>query len=435
VEPHPVRLELGGDLQRSRLTVFFRLLLAIPHYIWIALWGIAVFFAVIVNWIATLVTGRSPAGLHRFIGAYIRYWTHLLSYLYLAANPYPEFTGSHGDYPVDLAIDPSQPQQRWKTALRLVLAFPALLVTAALGGGVGGGGGGSGSSNSEEYATYSSGLLGVAGTIAFFAWFSCLVRGRMPQGFRNAVTFSLAYSAQAFAYFCCLTDRYPDARPRVPAHGGDVPEAPVRVTAEDDLRRSRLTVFFRLLLTLPHIVWLMLWGIAAFLAAIAAWFAALFTGRVPDALHRFLSAYLRYDLHVVSFLFLMANPFPGFTGREGSYPVDVQIDGPERQHRLVTGFRFLLAFPALVVNSALGTVLFVVAFLGWFASLALGRMPAGLRALGQWPLRYQMETYAYASLLTARYAYSGPPADPEPEAGLEPLAPLPPLEPLAPQTP
>ena len=118
MEPHPVRLELGGDLQRSRLTVFFRLLLAIPHFIWIVLWGIAIFFAVIVNWFATLITGRSPDGLHRFIGAYIRYWTHLFSYLYLAANPYPEFTGSHGDYPVDLAIDPPEPQALERAASR-----------------------------------------------------------------------------------------------------------------------------------------------------------------------------------------------------------------------------------------------------------------------------------------------------------------------------
>jgi hypothetical protein len=210
-----------------------------------------------------------------------------------------------------------------------------------------------------------------------------------------------------------------------------VPEAPVRVTVGDDVRRSRLTVFFRLLLALPHIVWLILWGIAAFFAAIAAWFAALFTGRVPAGLHRFLASYLRYDLHVTSFISLMANPFPGFTGTEGSYPVDVHVDPPEPQPRLVTGFRFLLAIPALLVNSALGTVLFCVAFLGWFASLALGRMPASFLSLGAWALRYEMETYAYASLLTARYPYSGPPADPavEHEDELEPLAPLAPLAP------
>ena len=49
--PHPIHLVVTDDLQRSRLTVFFRLLLVIPHLIWLALWGIAVCFAVIVAWI------------------------------------------------------------------------------------------------------------------------------------------------------------------------------------------------------------------------------------------------------------------------------------------------------------------------------------------------------------------------------------------------
>ena len=50
-------------------------------------------------------------------------------------------------------------------------------------------------------------------------------------------------------------------------------------------------MFFRLLLSIPHIVWLILWGIAVFFALIAAWFAALFAGRVPGSLHRCLGAF------------------------------------------------------------------------------------------------------------------------------------------------
>ena len=37
----PIRLIVTDDLQRSRLTVFFRLLLALPHLFWLYLWGIA----------------------------------------------------------------------------------------------------------------------------------------------------------------------------------------------------------------------------------------------------------------------------------------------------------------------------------------------------------------------------------------------------------
>ena len=35
---HPIRLLVADDLRRSRLTVGFRLFLAIPHLIWLAGW-------------------------------------------------------------------------------------------------------------------------------------------------------------------------------------------------------------------------------------------------------------------------------------------------------------------------------------------------------------------------------------------------------------
>ena len=55
-------------------------------------------------------------------------------------------------------------------------------------------------------------------------------------------------------------------------------------------------------------------------------------------LHRFLAAYVRYAAHLVAYLTLAADPYPGFTGRPGSYPIDVEIDpSPGAQNRWVTG--------------------------------------------------------------------------------------------------
>ena len=70
---------------------------------------------------------------------------------------------------------------------------------------------------------------------------------------------------------------------------------PIRLVVTGDLRRSRLTVFFRYLLALPHLVWVSLYGIAAYVVLLVAWFAALFMGRVPGGharLHRGLLALL-----------------------------------------------------------------------------------------------------------------------------------------------
>jgi len=182
---------------------------------------------------------------------------------------------------------------------------------------------------------------------------------------------------------------------------------PLRLVVTDDLTRNRLTVFFRGLLVIPHLVWLMLWGIAAYLAAIVNWFATLITGRSPDALHDFLAGYLRYATQVGAYLNLLADPFPSFTGASG-YPVDVAIDPPASQNRLVTFFRGLLAIPALLVASVLANVLSLIAFLAWFVCLFAGRMPEGMRNLGTYCLRYSVETYAYAFfILTDRYPSFG----------------------------
>src|SRR5918999_1835065 len=79
-------MQIEDDLGRSRLTVFFRLLLAIPHYVWLILWSIAAIVVVVINWFATLIRGQSPQGLHNFLAAYTRYVTHFYSYLLLAAG-------------------------------------------------------------------------------------------------------------------------------------------------------------------------------------------------------------------------------------------------------------------------------------------------------------------------------------------------------------
>jgi hypothetical protein len=410
---HPIRITIEDDLSRSRLTVFFRLLLAIPHIVWLLLWSIAAFFATIANWVATLVTGRPPAGLHRFLSRYARYGTHVYAYLTLAASPFPGFTGEPQSYPIDLEIDPPARQRRLVTLFRVPLALPALLLAAAIGGGGGGGTGQSGEYDSYSWAFQGGGVLTA---IAFFAWFACLVRGRMPHGFRNALAWGLRYSAQVWAYLLVLTDRYPNSEPWLPVEAGSPPAHPIRIGVDDDRRRSRLTVFFRLLLALPHLVWFTLWSIAAVLAAIASWFATLVLGRTPRPLHAFLAAFVRYQTHLDAYLWLVANPFPGFTGAPG-YPVDLDVAPPERQSRWITGFRLVLAVPALAVVGTLWVALLVAAFLGWFASLVTGRMPAGLRDVGVWVLRYWGQVNAYLYLLTDRYPYSGPPVEelPEPE--------------------
>ena len=420
-EPHPVALSVEDDYVRNRLTVFFRLILAIPHYIWFGLWSIVIVFAAVANWLISLFTGRPPGGLHRFMCAYVRYQVHLTSYISLAGNPYPGFVGEEGEYPIDVAL-PVEPQAqpRWTILIRIVLALPALIVSAALAGTSGLNTAGSRSGKGVSRVNGGGALLFFC---AFLGWFASLVTGRMPKGLRDAEAYAIGYSAQVTSYVLLVTGRYPNADPTQMLAGVDrPPRHPVRVVGDPyDLRRSRLTVFFRLPLSIPHLVWLILWGIAAFFAVIAQWFVTLFGGTPARSLHRFLAAYVRYTLHVYAYLLLVANPFPGFTGTEGTYPLDLEVAVPQRQNRWKTGFRIVLVIPAGLVNSALSGALFSAAVLTWFYALVTGSAPWGLRNLSAYALRYSAQVNAYLYLLTDAYPHASPlegedePRAPEPE--------------------
>jgi len=178
---------------------------------------------------------------------------------------------------------------------------------------------------------------------------------------------------------------------------------PVRLRVDDDLKRSRLTVFFRLVLVIPHIAWLYLWTYAFYAVVVFNWFATLFAGRTEEDVQSFLGRYLRYQTHLYAYVLLIADPWPRFSGRPGTYPVELQLEPPQRQSRWATFFRLVLVIPAYVFSTVLLTVAEVIAVIGWFISLVLGRMPKGMRDLSAYCLRYQVQTLAYLFLLTGRY--------------------------------
>lgn len=411
VSERAVRLIVSDDLRRGHGSVFFRLWFALPFLLWLALWAVFAFFVAVFNWAVTLVMGRPDESLHRSLARFVRFATHVFAYLNLGAEPLPGFDGKPG-YPIDLEIDPPRRQNRWTVAFRLVLAVPALILLSAF---VGPSANYMGSVSPETGLATGGGLIGIA---AVFGWFVGVARGRMPRGLRDLVAYGLSYAAQVWAYLLVLSDRYPSADPLTAIGPLPLRDDPVQLDDRgDDLRRSRLTVFFRLLLALPHLVWLVLWSIAALLVAVANWLDTLISGSSSGAMNRFLAAYLRYQLHVFGYLYLIANPFPGFTGAEGSYPIELRIAEGTPQNRWTVAFRGLLAVPALLIASVYGSLAFTAAFLGWFAALFTGRMPLGLRNAGAQALRYSAQAYGYFLLVTGAHPYSGPCLAPTPWDG------------------
>jgi hypothetical protein len=185
--------------------------------------------------------------------------------------------------------------------------------------------------------------------------------------------------------------------------GTTATQHPIRLVVNDDLQRNRLTVFFRLILAIPLILWVILWSVIAMLAYIVNWFATLIMGRSPDGLHNFLATFLRYTTHVRAYLLLVADPYPPFTGKEGTYPIDLEIDPPQPQNRLTVFFRWILAIPALLLTNILSNLSQLLAIFSWFIALVMGRVPEGLRNFAALAIRIETQTYGYLLLLTGRY--------------------------------
>jgi hypothetical protein len=169
-------------------------------------------------------------------------------------------------------------------------------------------------------------------------------------------------------------------------------------------RRSRLTTFFRLILVIPHAIVLYLWGIAAGIAVVIAWFALVLTSRYPRGLFAFVASFLRYSTAVYGYLFLLTDDYPAFGGDTSAYPIRLTIGPPQtRYSRAKAFFRIVLAIPVMIVLYAMQIVAQVGALLAWFAIVIVGRQPKGLQDMTVLGTSYQQRATAYFFLVTERW--------------------------------
>jgi hypothetical protein len=98
-----------------------------------------------------------------------------------------------------------------------------------------------------------------------------------------------------------------------PPFGGGNPEYPVRVEIEYPEKLSRLLIFVKWLLAIPHFIILALLAIVGFAVYVIAWFAILFTGRFPRSMFDFLVGIGRWDLRVYAYIWLMRDEYPPFS--------------------------------------------------------------------------------------------------------------------------
>lgn len=89
---YPAAIQIADPIEpRARMTVAFRLFMAIPHYLILAFILIALCFTTAIAWFAILLTGSYPAGLYDFAVSALRWRVRVESYVLLMTDEYPPF--------------------------------------------------------------------------------------------------------------------------------------------------------------------------------------------------------------------------------------------------------------------------------------------------------------------------------------------------------
>lgn len=208
--------------------------------------------------------------------------------------------------PAGIRLTPAlEDRNRLTTAFRWILALPHLAlvggpIAAVLTWDRG----------AEHGLTYGwgagGGVLGaVAAVVAIIAWFAIVFTGRYPDGLWDLAAYYLRWRVRVLAYAALLRDEYP------PFGEGDYA---AQLELERPLEaRDRMTVAFRPILVIPHLLAIWLIGLGWAVVTVLAWFAILFTGRHPQPLYAYGVGALRWTTRVEAYLLLLRDEYPPFT--------------------------------------------------------------------------------------------------------------------------
>ena len=186
-----------------------------------------------------------------------------------------------GGYPVGLEVDPPAGQSRLTVFFRMLWVLPAFIFLYV--------------------------LLIVAEVMALITWFVIVITGKLPAGLGDFIANTIHVQARTSGYMLLLTGKYP------PFALGPAADYPVRAEITPQYEaRNRLTVFFRILMVIPHLIVLSVVGFVAEIVLFIAWIAALVTGSVPAGMHNFLVGVQRWGLRVAAYEFLLVDAYPPF---------------------------------------------------------------------------------------------------------------------------
>lgn len=180
---------------------------------------------------------------------------------------------------------------------------------------------------------------------------------------------------------------------------------PISYDVAYEVERNRLTTFFRLLVALPWLLWIYLYGIAAMIAVVIAWFALMFTKRYPAGLYSFICGFIRLQARVSAYALLLTDALPPFSGKpDPDHPVQVGFAGPAAEYRRSrTFFKCLLYFPQGMILGGLGTVLGGAAFVTWWRVMFTGKQSITMHDALRVSAAYTVRAGGFLMLLTEHH--------------------------------
>jgi hypothetical protein len=190
-------------------------------------------------------------------------------------------------FPSTLAFDPPERVANWRPLVNWLLAIPHFVILY--------------------------GLRVFSEVVGVISWFAIVFTGKLPEGLANVQTMYVRYEMRTYTYALFMREEYPPfAFAMTSADGGE--DSRVRVEFLPKLaERNRLTVAFRIILVLPHVLVLVALVLAATVVSLIGFFAVLFTGRWPEGMRTFVLNVTRWYLRVQTYFLLLTDAYPPFT--------------------------------------------------------------------------------------------------------------------------
>jgi hypothetical protein len=200
-------------------------------------------------------------------------------------------------YPVRFAVDyPDRELDRLTTAFRIFTVIPIAIVLTSIGGGSWQ----FGSGTRTTVIAAAGGLLFVPPLLLI------LFRQKYPRWWFDWNLQLLRFTSRVGVYLALMEDRYPST---------DEEQAVRLEIPYPDAREglNRWLPLVKWFLAIPHYVVLFFLYIGAFVLAIVAWFAILFTGRYPRGIFDYIEGVIRWHNRVVGYaVILVTDRYPPF---------------------------------------------------------------------------------------------------------------------------